>query len=57
MAVIVRIAWVNLVAVIGAVSALAPLLSRRRPVVSRTATPRKVAARVIPFAAKRAQNR
>jgi hypothetical protein len=57
MLVVLRIAWVNLVAVLGAVSALAPLLSRRRPVVARTALPRKVDARVIPFAAKRAQNR
>jgi hypothetical protein len=57
MAVFVRIAWVNLVAVAGAVSALAPLLVRRRPAVTRRGLPRKVAARVIPFAAKRAQNR
>lgn len=57
MLVFLRIAWVNLVAVVGAVSALAPLLARRRPVVSRASTPRKVPARVIPFAAKRAQHR
>jgi hypothetical protein len=55
MAVFLRIAWVNLVAVAGAVSALVPLLGRRRPVGTRAATPRR-AAHVIPFA-RRAQNR
>ena len=55
MAVFLRIAWVNLVAVAGAVSALVPLLARRRPMGTRAATPRRDA-RVLPFA-KRAQNR
>ncbi len=55
MAVFLRIAWVNFVAVLGAVSALVPLLGRRRPIGHRAVMPRR-AARVIPFA-KRAQNR
>lgn len=55
MAVFFRIAWVNLIAVAGAVSALVPLLARRRPVGVRLAALRRPA-RVIPFA-KRAQNR
>ena len=55
MAVFLRIAWVNLIAVAGAVSALFPLLGRRRPVGTRFATLHRPA-RVIPFA-KRAQNR
>lgn len=56
MAVFLRIAWVNLVAVGGAVAALAPLLGRRRPVGTRSLA-RRQPARVLPFAARRAQNR
>jgi hypothetical protein len=58
MAVFLRIAWVNLVAVAGAGAALAPLLRRRRPVGSRSAPAPRRAARVIPFTgARRAQTR
>ena len=57
MVVFLRIAWVNLVAVAGTVAALVPLLGRRRPVGTRTSALRRPAARVIPFAGRRAQNR
>jgi hypothetical protein len=57
MLVFLRIAWVNLVAVIGVIAALAPLLHRRRPVGMRTTAIRPQPARVIPFAGRRAQNR
>lgn len=58
MAVFFRIAWVNLVAVLGAVAALVPLLGRRRPVGASTAALRRPDARVIPIAERRrAQNR
>jgi hypothetical protein len=49
MLVFLRIAWVNLVAVVGAVVTLAPLLGRRRPVGARTASPRRRPAQVIPL--------
>jgi hypothetical protein len=54
MVVFLRIAWVNVAAVAGAVAALAPLLRRRRPVGTRSAAGRRPAA-VIPLAARRAQ--
>jgi hypothetical protein len=59
MLVFLRIAWVNVVAVLGAVAALAPpLLSRRRPLGIRTSAIRPQTARVIPFdGGRRAQNR
>jgi hypothetical protein len=56
MAVLLRIAWVNLVAAAGAAAALAPLLRRRRPVGARSAAGRRPAT-VIPLAARRVQNR
>jgi hypothetical protein len=57
MTVFLKIAWVNLVAVGGAVAALAPLLGRRRPVGMRTSLEHRPPARVLPFAGRRAQNR
>jgi hypothetical protein len=57
MLVLLRIAWVNLVAVAGVVAALSPLLWRRRPVGTRTAALPASSARVIPFARRRVQNR
>jgi hypothetical protein len=48
----VRIFLLNLVALAGAILALAPLLIRRRPLAHRTQVPRKVA-RVIPLPARR----
>jgi hypothetical protein len=56
MLVLLRIAWVNLVAVAGVVAALSPLLWRRRPIGTRSAM-RATSARVIPFARRRAQSR
>lgn len=58
MAVLLRIAWVNLVAVAGSIAALAPLAGRRRPVGSRSAPGRRPGARVIPIdsAPRRAQS-
>ena len=52
MAVFLRIAWVNAVAVAGTVAALFPLLDRRRPVGTRRDVERRDA-QVIPIAAKR----
>jgi hypothetical protein len=58
MAIFFRIAWVNLVAVGGAVAAMVPLLGRRRPVGMRAAAVRRQSASVIPIAARRrVQNR
>ena len=57
MSVFLRIAWVNLVAVSGAVAALAPLLGRRRPVGRRSAPGGRPPAPVIPITGRRAQNR
>jgi hypothetical protein len=58
MLVFLRIAWVNVVAVLGSIAALAPLLGRRRPVGTRTGGIRSQPARVIPIdGGRRAQNR
>jgi hypothetical protein len=53
-----RVAWVNVIAVLGVVVAFFPLLARRRPVGTRSPVPRDRAARVIPLEPRRkVQNR